>query len=466
MRAITGFIGFQALMFATGWSFMRAFGLVRGGLRAASRAAGPAILSGTCLVTLVLIMLIVAGAGLSAGLAVAVAVALGGVAYLVGRRRETSAEPSTGRRSPNLLAAAGVAAAGAYVAFGAYALARLPTSGDDARIWSLKGLTLFDYGTLRPEVFQSPYSFQVHPVYPLFQPMLEASLSRVMGAPQLRLMHAELWLLIAAVIWSAGYLLWWRGFRPRFEQLGLAALALLAVTPSLIANVTSGFVDVIGGVLLGGGVLAVGLWLELDDRGCLGLAAVLLAAAANTKNEDLVAVVIVLAVAGAAAWIKGNARRLVPWAMCTAATAAGVIPWRIWTAVHHLSDAVTPPLPKALSPAYIFSRGSYLHVSATAIIEDVLSQWGWFLAVFLAVTVTCLATGCARRVAAFYLASFGLLVLSLVWLYTTTPISLNFLIPTSAWRTIDIFMAMTPFACAHLLSRLVVPFRLRQSAPA
>jgi hypothetical protein len=51
-----------------------------------------------------------------------------------------------------------------------------------------------------------------------------------------------------------------------------------------------------------------------------------------------------------------------------------------------------------------------------------------------------------------------------LWLYTTTPVSLGYLIPTSLGRTIDIFMMLTPFACAHLLTRLGAPWRHRQES--
>jgi hypothetical protein len=179
---------------------------------------------------------------------------------------------------------------------------------------------------------------------------------------------------------------------------------------------------------------------------------VLLAAAANTKDEDVVGVGIVLVVAVFAAGREWG--RLKPWLVTAGTVAALVLPWRIWTAAHHLSDSVTPPLPRALSPVYVLDRASHLHLTATAMLADVLDSWGWFAAVFLALCGVCLATGVARRIAGFYLASFAVVVVSLLWLYTTTPLPLSFLLPTSLGRTIDVFMMLTPFACAHLLARL------------
>jgi hypothetical protein len=87
--------------------------------------------------------------------------------------------------------------------------------------------------------------------------------------------------------------------------------------------------------------------------------------------------------------------------------------------------------------------------------------------VFLALCTIGLASGTARRLAGFYLLSFVLLIISLLGLYTTTSVSLAFLIPTSVYRTIDVFMMLTPFASAHLLGRLLStwePVAIRDTA--
>jgi predicted small integral membrane protein len=61
----------------------------------------------------------------------------------------------------------------------------------------------------------------------------------------------------------------------------------------------------------------------------------------------------------------------------------------------------------------------------------------------------------ARRAAAFYLATLLALATMLLWLYGTTPLPLSFLLPTSADRTVGLFMSLTPFATAHLLWELL-----------
>src|SRR5947209_3469972 len=82
---------------------------------------------------------------------------------------------------------------------------RAPARSDDARIWSLKGLTLTYYDSLRPEIFLNPATTLAHPVYPVLQPVLEATMGRAMGRPELALFHSELWLLFAAAIATVAY---------------------------------------------------------------------------------------------------------------------------------------------------------------------------------------------------------------------------------------------------------------------
>jgi len=356
-----------------------------------------------------------------------------------------------------------VTLAGAYVALGAYALARLPTVGDDARIWSLRGLTLAYFHRLQPEIFLNQFQAGGHPVYPLFQPVLEALLSMAIGHPQLRLYHTELWLLFAAGVWTAAYLIG-RASLSIQRSFWIAALALLAASSAAVNNLVIGDADITGAVLLATGGLALGLWIERDERGYLVAAAVLLAAAANTKDEDLVASGVVLVAAGVVALVRHRSdmahRRDAPlwlWAGAAAFFAALVTPWRIWVAAHHLSDSAEPPLPRALSPVYVLGRIHELHQTLTAMATQTLTQWGWLAAIFLALCIICLVTRTARRTVCFYLVALAAVVMSLLWFYTTTPLSLAFLIPTSMDRTVDVFMVLSALASAHLLAALVMP---------
>lgn len=446
MRALVGIIVVQCALVAAGLGVLRVLGLVvsRGGR--AWLAIGPAFVVGTASVIVLLIALEVIGVPLTFGTAVVVAVLVAAAGFGLTWRR-TEAED------------AGVAVLGmatlSRVAIGAYALARAPTRGDDARIWSLKGLALTYHDSLRPEIFLNPAAVASHPVYPIFQPVLEAVLGRAAGQPALRVIHAELWLLLIAAIWTVGYVIWWRCARPLREQVGIALLAMLAILPAVVSNIWSGYADATGAVLLATGAVSLGLWIDRREPGHLWLAAILLAAAANTKDEDMVGAVLVLLAAGVALAVRADGRRLRLWLSAAGLFVVLIAPWRIWTAAHHLSDSVVPPLPRALSPVFVLDRLPQLKQTAFAMVTQTLSGWGWLAAIFIALCILSLVTRTGRRLAAFYLLSFALLVAALVWLYTTTSVSLTFLIPTSMARAITVFMALTPVASAHLLTKLL-----------
>ena len=468
MRAVIGFIGLHAALVACGIAVLRGFGLypVTTGRRAVFAALGPGLLVGVALVLPLLTVLLVVGIPLTLITVAVVAIGLAAIAELIARRRRAlvGSYEASGRSSAlRWWARAGAAAAGAYAVLGAFALARLPTGGDDARIWSLRGLTLAYYHGLQPEIFQNPNQAGIHPVYPLFQPVLEAVLSQAVGHPQLRLYHTELWLLFGAAVWTAGYLIVCTAHKSRSAgPVWLAALVLLAAAPAAIHNIVIGYADITGSAMLATGGLALGLWIDRDEGGYLALAAVLLAAAASTKDEDLVAAALVLLAGGVvaivsrrAAFARDGKRRLWLWSAGASYFALVVAPWRIWTAAHHLSDRVEPPLPRAISPAYILDRTHQLHLAATAMVTQTLSQWGWLAAIFISACIVCLITRTARRATCFYLATVAAVVISLLWLYTTTRVSLAFLLPTSMDRTVDAFMVLAALATAHLLAALV-----------
>jgi hypothetical protein len=134
--------------------------------------------------------------------------------------------------------------------------------------------------------------------------------------------------------------------------------------------------------------------------------------------------------------------------------AALMVPWRLWTRAHHLTDSVQPPLPHALSPAFILHRTHQLNQTTAAMLHQILSEFGWLFAIFILACAAGLRTRGARVTARFYLASIALSIIALVWLYTTTSVPLSFLIPTSMNRTVDVFMIPCAMATAHLIAQL------------
>ncbi|MDQ6835414.1 MAG: hypothetical protein M3016_04430 [Actinomycetota bacterium] len=463
MREVAGFILLALVPALCGFATLRALGLARAGPWGFLLAFGPSMLTGTAVVVLALVVLLVLAIPFTLVTAIVVAVTAGLIAFGLGvarRRGADAAQEAVRRRQP--LAWMGATVTAAYVLYGALALGGLSTVQDDARIWSFKGVTLTYYDSLRPEVFLNPATMRAHHLYPLFQPILEALMNRAMGRLELRFFHAELWLLLIATAWTAAHLLWWRWRRPALEQAGVVALVALITIPAVLTAIGTGYADITGSMLVGVGALAVGLWLDGAERGNLWLGVLLLAAGASTKDEDLVAAGLVL-VALAVALLVGRAGtlrrldlgRMRPWLMAAVLFGVLIAPWRLWAAAHGVSDSVAPPLPHALSPVFLLDRWPQFKATAQAMAGLVLGNWGWLSSVFLALCTLAFISASARRLAGFYLLSFTLLVASLLWLYATTPVSLGFLIPTSASRTIDVFMMLTPFASAHLISRLL-----------
>lgn len=458
MRDLAGLGLLQCLVALVGIGSLRAFGLLRAGARPAVLGLGPAWLVGTVLVGLGLVVLLVLGVPFTLTTVAVLGATAAGVGFAVAWHRGVSSERVVDAEavppSRLWLGRIAITTAAAYAGFGAYAVARAPIQADDARIWSLKGLALTYYDSLRPEIFLNPATVVSHHVYPLLQPVLEAALGRAMGQPELRLFHAELWLTLIASIWTAAYLIWWRRERPVREQAGVVLLALVALTPAMVSNIWTGHADATGAVLLAAGAVALGIWIDGAADGHLWLAAILLGAAANTKDEDMIGAILVLLAAGVVLGGRSHRARLRLWLVGVGVCALLILPWRIWTATHHLTDNVTPPLPRAVTPRFLLARAPELRRVGMALVSHTVNEWGWAAAIFVSLCAVSLATRTSRRLTAFYLISFVTTAVAMLWLYGTTPIDLSLLIPRSMSRTVDVFMVLAAFGSAHLLSSL------------
>jgi hypothetical protein len=463
MRGLAGFALLQGLLALIGIGSLRAVGLLGAGMRPALLGLGPAWLLGTALVGLGLVLLLVLGVPFTLITVAVLGAVVVSVAFAVAWHRGVSTErvidAAAVRPSRLWLVRVAIATGAAYAGFGAYALARAPVQADDARIWSLKGLFLTYYDSLRPEIFLNPATVVSHHVYPLLQPVLEAALGRAMGRPELGFFHTELWLILIASIWTAAYLIWWRRDRQVKGQAGVVLLALVALTPAMVSNISTGHADATGAVLLAAGAVALGLWIDGAADGHLWLAAILLGAAANTKDEDMIGAIIVLLAAGAVLGAGSHRARLRSWLGAVGVCGLLILPWRIWTATHHLSDSVTPPLPRALTPRFLLGRAPELRRVGMTMISHSVDEWGWAAAIFVILCVVSFATRTSRRLTAFYLVSFVAIIAALLWIYGTTPINLDHLIPRTMSRTVDEFMVLAAFASAHLLSTLTPRLR-------
>lgn len=463
MRPVAGFIALHTLFAAGGLGVLRAGRILDlASPRCTCLALGPATLVGASLVVTVATVLLVLGLPLSPLVALLTTIAALLVAtawrrHIATRRGANALEAKSPRpgtwRIPRLLA---TSVGAVYFVVGAWALSGLPTVFDDARIWSLRGLTLAYHQHLVASIFQNPGQAGGHPVYPLFQPALEALLFEFMGGPQLRFMHAEIWLMFGLVLWTAASLISRYVSSSRWWPVWSSGLVALAFSPALAQNAVLGDADVTGAALLALATLCFGFYLAGDRPQLLFLATTMLAAAASTKDEDLVAGLLTFIAAGMTALCSHRRSRAeaLRWIASSIALCALILPWRLWTRMHHLTDGVTPKLPQALTPGFILHRSHALDRVVTAMLHQVLGEFGWLLAVFLVTIVAALGTRTATRAAWLYLSAVSLSAAALIWLYSTTSVPLSFLIPTSMNRTVDVFMLPCGLATAHLLAEL------------
>lgn len=428
-RLVIGFFALHLLVAAPGLAVLYALGLVRPRAAAFVAAAGPAFLLGVVVAAVPLILLLTAGVSVTTPLSLAVLAGATVVVALVGVRRRGRGGPALigvdeSDRPPvieTVIERVVLVAIAAYMAVGALAYAHLPTSWDDANIWSLRGLSLYHFERLVPELFRNPDLAFVHLDYPILQPLFEASFFRAIGSVDLRLWHVELWIFLGAVIWTLAWLLAPLGKR----WLWTIVVGVLAVS-SLPAQVTTlGDVDATMAGLLGCGALAFGIWLERGQRSHAILGALLVGGAANVKNEGLA---FGAAVVGALILVVVVGRLRTRWkdlAVSLGILAACVLPWQIWVAGNEYAANNTPsPWELIDNPGYLSDRIDFLWRG----IEQVVLQhvdttsWGLLVPAFLVLAMALILIGRHRAVASFYLGAWLLTSLAVAYTYWVTPI--------------------------------------------
>jgi hypothetical protein len=343
---------------------------------------------------------------------------------------------------------------------------------DSWSIWARKGTLLFDYGHLPTAFFTSPvYSF-MHQDYPLLLPLYESTWFHAVGSADTQSLHVWFWVLFVAALWASGYV----ASRIARPAVWAPLVGLIAVTPAIWNQLMTMYADVPMGLFLMLGVLCLGLWISGRKRRDLALAAILLAAAASTKNEGLTGAVSVLAVAAivtAVAGAPGLSRRkaLAPLGVAIAAFVAAIAPWRLWVASHRITTEISAS--HGLRPSYVMARTGRVGPALNALIAEVGNQgnWCYLLPIGMALLVAGIVSRRLRTVAAFYgLAAFGAFVL-ILWAYVISPAELSWLISTSASRTVVGPMMIVVAGTFHLAGELTrqlqrVPARARSAAGA
>jgi hypothetical protein len=426
-RLVIGFVLFHTLAAVPGLVLLYALGLLRLRPLALLAAAGPAMLLGIALVGIPLIALVVLGVsvGLAAALAVVAVVTVTLVLVAVGTREGRPAElepaglPAT--RMEAVVERVVLAGTALYLMAGSIAFTNLETLWDDANIWSLKALGLYHQGTLVDGLADNPALSGVHLDYPLLQPMTEATFFHAIGSVDLRLWHFELWVLMALAIWTLAWLLAPLG--PRWPW--TVVLATLALSGLVSGNITLGDADLLMAALVGCATLAFGIWLQRGGLRYALLGGLLLAAAANVKNEGLVfgtAVGVALVAAAAFGSRPGRWRDLV---VAAGLVAVSVLPWQIWVGGNDAATRNTPsPWQVIDDPSYLTDRLDNLWRGLGQVITQLMNtaEWNALAPAFLVCAVTMVVVGRERTVAAFYLLAGFLAYLSVAYVYWVTPI--------------------------------------------
>ncbi|HVP01137.1 MAG TPA: hypothetical protein VMT10_01100, partial [Solirubrobacteraceae bacterium] len=335
----------------------------------------------------------------------------------------------------------------AYLVVGLLASRVLPLAAWDSwSIWARKADLVFVHGTLPVDVLASPQYAFAHPDYPMLVPLMETAWFRAVGNTTTQALHAQFWLLLVAFLLAGAFLA--RRVSP--AAMWLPLLALVGVVPGVRDQLLTMYADVPMAMFLAIGALLGGLWLVGGRRSDLALAALFLAAAANSKNEGLSAAVATLAALLVVVLTRPAARkaRAIAVAITSGAVLTSVLPWHIWLSSHNIVGDT--PLRKGLEPGYLVDRAWRVWPTVRALAEQIGdgATWLYLVPLGLGVALAGLATRRIREPSAYYLLSGVFVFTSLVWAYVITPDDLHWRLQTSANRVV---VALVFLAVAALL---------------
>jgi hypothetical protein len=365
-------------------------------------------------------------AGLHASLAVAAMAAL--VLAAIGLAGLRGSEPQSRRAGPvGAVAGAAFGVIAAVCALGVIGGFRSSPWLDDAwGIWLPKGLALWHHG-LDERLFVPNGDFVAFgvPDYPLWWSIVTSLDVQAVGDVDVRVMCAQLAVLTVAFVGAAARLLW--GYvRP---SLLAGGLLLLVLSPDLWRHVQGGVADLPLAIYVALFALGVALWVGAGDPFALVVAGVGGVTAVQIKTEGIAEVLIVAAVAALAARPRRRVRGL---GLVTALAAASSLPWLLWRSAHDV------PGRTSVGDAFQLDHAGRAAQAAEELGQQLFDPASWLVVVPLLAGLAIAVYLRERRIDAL-LPLLGLAAgfAFLVWAYWVNPDPIDYLLATSAYRTID-----------------------------
>lgn len=293
--------------------------------------------------------------------------------------------------------------------------------------------------------------------YPLLLPALEAATFRFTGY-ETSLLDLQSWLSLVAFLAAIVEV----GRRLGSRSSVLAAVLLsLVFAPSVADQLASAEADIPLAAMFAAAGLAACVWLEEREFGALALAGLLAAGCAATKIEGTVFAIALFAPLVLLGVRRSRADGAAAAAVGTVALAVGIVPWRLWLAVHHVPEQVT--FHRLTAPSLLAGHIDRLPRAAAYLAWKLFDPRAWLLLVPLCLTVLVWSRRERSAVAFLAAAAAALGLAGLLLAYWTTPLPFHYHLATSARRVITgpIFLlaALVPLIGADALGRRRYPPR-------
>jgi hypothetical protein len=304
--------------------------------------------------------------------------------------------------------------------------------------WTLKAKLLY-FGRGFSDATIAP---PVHREYPLGLPSLEAFVLHAIGSANVRVLHV-----LFAVFLGGLALVAWHVLRDHVSTWPLAAgLSLVLWMPAARDQSLTALADLPLACLFASAVLLFG-------GGELALGTVFAAAALATKRDAIAFVAVLYAVSFAAVLVRRERDRFAPLAVSAFCVGLTAVPWQVFSASHDLRDRDVAP-----SQAHLDELGFVLHRIGRLLVAQ---AYLWALPISFAAALVMLVRGRNRQLAVGVLALELALVAALVFVYLSGTTGVEYLVRSTARRTL-----LTPTLVAAALLPLLVTRALGARPPA